>query len=183
MSNFWNHLMRKSSFLFSSKEEDDAEVFTESNEQIGATNTEVISKSFPMTGNYAITDQHMEEQEPFTATFDEVEHNQKQSNDALTAYFDKKMKNNEDHQEVLMANFAKGHDKVEHNLKKSNDALTANFDKVKNSNEDDQEVGLRTEFFFASVRSIGPKVPLRPSRTDGPKIRMFCTKIIRTYPT
>ncbi len=63
MSNFWNHLMRKSSFLFSSKEEDDAEVFTESNEQIRAINTEVISKSFPMTGNDAITDQHMEEPE------------------------------------------------------------------------------------------------------------------------
>jgi hypothetical protein len=48
--------MRRSSFLFSSKEEDDAKVFTESNEEIGATNTEVISESFPMTGNDAITD-------------------------------------------------------------------------------------------------------------------------------
>jgi len=112
MSNFWNHLMRRSSFLFSSKEEDDAEVFTESNEEIGATNTEVISESFPMTGNDAITDQHMEEPEPFTATFDEVEHNQKQSNDAHTAYFDEKTKNNED-QEALMANLAKGNNRDE----------------------------------------------------------------------
>jgi hypothetical protein len=73
--------MRKSSFLFSSKEEDDAEVFTEPNEQIGAINTDVISESFPMTGNDAITDQHMEEPEAFTATFDQVEHNLEKSND------------------------------------------------------------------------------------------------------